>query len=275
MRRPSTSTRSARNWCASKAGSPPRPSTRSSATPTRSRAWPARWATSPPPPWPTSWKTCSIACAARPASFDRSVADLVLQAVDALGGHVKAANTSAPFPDSSALKTQLQARIAAMQPGAPSAAGERPHPGPAAGVSRAARVRPPAPLAGHPAGGHPLGAARRARLPRVQAALLAGQPLPLHALARRGEGGPAGGRHLRRRAGDAPRTKRPSRKTVSQVADVELVVDGPGGQRAAGARARGAPGPPSPRRGWWARSRRAPCACAPSCSTSSSTWPAS
>lgn len=52
-----------------------------------------------------------------PARLDRTVADLVLQAVDALGGHVKAANTSAPFPDSTALLTQLKALTASLQPG--------------------------------------------------------------------------------------------------------------------------------------------------------------
>lgn len=63
-----------------------------------------------------------------PGRFDRSVADLVLQAVDALGGHVKAANASAPFPDSSALKTQLQALTASM--GSPQAPESAPTPAP-------------------------------------------------------------------------------------------------------------------------------------------------
>ena len=65
-----------------------------------------------------------------PSSFDRGVADLVLQAVDALGGHVKAANASAPFPDSSALKTLLQARTASMKPGSPQPVASAPTPAP-------------------------------------------------------------------------------------------------------------------------------------------------
>ena len=50
-----------------------------------------------------------------PARLDRSVADQVLQVVDALGGHVKAANANAPFPDSSLLITQLKALTASLE----------------------------------------------------------------------------------------------------------------------------------------------------------------
>ena len=52
-----------------------------------------------------------------PARLDRSVADQVLLAVDALGGHVKAANARAPFPDSSMLIAQLKALSASLDPG--------------------------------------------------------------------------------------------------------------------------------------------------------------
>lgn len=52
-----------------------------------------------------------------PARFDRQVADLVLQAVDALSGHVKAANAGKPFPDSSALINQLKELTGSMRPG--------------------------------------------------------------------------------------------------------------------------------------------------------------
>ena len=52
-----------------------------------------------------------------PARFDRQVADLVLQAVDALGGHVKAANAGKPFPDSSGLISQLKELTVSMRPG--------------------------------------------------------------------------------------------------------------------------------------------------------------
>lgn len=52
-----------------------------------------------------------------PARFDRSVADLVLQAVDALGGHVKAANASQPFPDNAPLIAQLKELTNSMRPG--------------------------------------------------------------------------------------------------------------------------------------------------------------
>ncbi len=52
-----------------------------------------------------------------PALFDRSVADLVLQAVDALGGHVKAANANKPFPENTALIAQLKDLTQSMRPG--------------------------------------------------------------------------------------------------------------------------------------------------------------
>ncbi|MFO0596488.1 MAG: chemotaxis protein CheA [Myxococcaceae bacterium] len=52
-----------------------------------------------------------------PAKFDRTVADLVLQAVDALSSHVKAAAAGQPFPDVSALIGQLVTTAQAMRPG--------------------------------------------------------------------------------------------------------------------------------------------------------------
>lgn len=52
-----------------------------------------------------------------PARFDRGVADLVLQAVDALTGHVKAAAARTPFPDATALMAQLEAATGSMRPG--------------------------------------------------------------------------------------------------------------------------------------------------------------
>lgn len=52
-----------------------------------------------------------------PSRLDRSVADVVLQAVDALGGHVKAANAGKPFPDSTALSAQLKELTASIKPG--------------------------------------------------------------------------------------------------------------------------------------------------------------
>ncbi len=52
-----------------------------------------------------------------PARLDRAVADVVLQAVDALGGHVKAANAGKPFPDSAALIAQLKELTHSIRPG--------------------------------------------------------------------------------------------------------------------------------------------------------------
>ena len=52
-----------------------------------------------------------------PYRFDRSVADLVLQAVDALTVHVKAASTTGPFPDNAALIAQLITATQSMRPG--------------------------------------------------------------------------------------------------------------------------------------------------------------
>lgn len=52
-----------------------------------------------------------------PNRFDRQVADLVLQAVDALGAHVKAAAAGEPFPDASALTQQLETVASSMRPG--------------------------------------------------------------------------------------------------------------------------------------------------------------
>lgn len=52
-----------------------------------------------------------------PQRFDRAVADLVLQAVDALTGHVKAVAAAQPFPDASALIAQLIAATQSMRPG--------------------------------------------------------------------------------------------------------------------------------------------------------------
>lgn len=53
-----------------------------------------------------------------PSRFDRSVADGVLQAVDALSGHVKAIVQKAPYPDSTVLSNQLRALTQASRPGA-------------------------------------------------------------------------------------------------------------------------------------------------------------
>lgn len=52
-----------------------------------------------------------------PHRFDRTVADLVLQAVDALGSHVKAAAAGEPFPDVGALISQLMTVTQSMRPG--------------------------------------------------------------------------------------------------------------------------------------------------------------
>ncbi|MFZ5442195.1 MAG: chemotaxis protein CheW [Myxococcota bacterium] len=52
-----------------------------------------------------------------PYRFDRTVADLVLQAVDALGSHVKAAQAGQPFPDVAPLISQLMAVTQSMRPG--------------------------------------------------------------------------------------------------------------------------------------------------------------
>lgn len=52
-----------------------------------------------------------------PHRFDRFIADLVLQAVDALSSHVKAASEGTPFPDSSALVRQLMSAAEATRPG--------------------------------------------------------------------------------------------------------------------------------------------------------------
>jgi two-component system chemotaxis sensor kinase CheA len=53
----------------------------------------------------------------KPTSFDRAVADLVLQSVDALGSHVKAAQASQPFPDHSALQEALKTLTGSMKSG--------------------------------------------------------------------------------------------------------------------------------------------------------------
>ena len=52
-----------------------------------------------------------------PHRFDRLVADLVLQAVDALAEHVKAASAGTAFPDATALTQQLKTAAEAMRPG--------------------------------------------------------------------------------------------------------------------------------------------------------------
>lgn len=52
-----------------------------------------------------------------PHRFDRTVADLVLQAVDALTAHVKAAEAGQPFPDSIEVSRQLELAALSMQPG--------------------------------------------------------------------------------------------------------------------------------------------------------------
>lgn len=52
-----------------------------------------------------------------PYRFDRTVADLVLQAIDALTAHVKAASTAGPFPDNVALIAQLVTAAQSMRPG--------------------------------------------------------------------------------------------------------------------------------------------------------------
>ena len=65
-----------------------------------------------------------------PSRLDRGVADLVLQSVDALGGHVKAANAKASFPDSSVLIEQLRALTASMKEGSGPALGETVAPAP-------------------------------------------------------------------------------------------------------------------------------------------------
>jgi two-component system chemotaxis sensor kinase CheA len=53
----------------------------------------------------------------KPSTFDRAVADLVLQGVDALSAHVKTAAASQPFPDSSSLKASLQLMTASIKAG--------------------------------------------------------------------------------------------------------------------------------------------------------------
>ncbi len=52
-----------------------------------------------------------------PGRFDRSIADVVLQAIDALSGHVKAAAAGAPFPDASVVIGQLEAVTQSLRPG--------------------------------------------------------------------------------------------------------------------------------------------------------------
>lgn len=53
----------------------------------------------------------------KPQSFERTVADLVLQSVDALTSHVKAAQAGQPFPDHTPLREALQTLTASMQSG--------------------------------------------------------------------------------------------------------------------------------------------------------------
>ncbi|HEY1089077.1 MAG TPA: chemotaxis protein CheA, partial [Archangium sp.] len=53
----------------------------------------------------------------KPQSFERTVADLVLQSVDALTSHVKAAQAGQPFPDHTPLREALQSLTASMQSG--------------------------------------------------------------------------------------------------------------------------------------------------------------
>lgn len=52
-----------------------------------------------------------------PWRFDAGIADFVLQAVDALQAHVKAAAARADFPDSAALAMQLETLAASIRPG--------------------------------------------------------------------------------------------------------------------------------------------------------------
>ncbi len=52
-----------------------------------------------------------------PHRFDRLVADLVLQAVDALSSHVRAAQDAAPFPEAGALTQSLEAAARSLRPG--------------------------------------------------------------------------------------------------------------------------------------------------------------
>ncbi|MBL8915661.1 MAG: chemotaxis protein CheA [Archangium sp.] len=52
-----------------------------------------------------------------PTRFDRGVADLVLQACDALTAHVKAVAAGQPFPDAAPLMAQLVAATQSMRPG--------------------------------------------------------------------------------------------------------------------------------------------------------------
>ncbi|MFT3711558.1 MAG: chemotaxis protein CheA [Archangium sp.] len=52
-----------------------------------------------------------------PMRFDRTVADLVLQSVDALSSHVKAVAAGQPFPDAAALISQLVTVTQSMRPG--------------------------------------------------------------------------------------------------------------------------------------------------------------
>ncbi|PZR11056.1 MAG: chemotaxis protein CheA [Archangium gephyra] len=54
---------------------------------------------------------------AAPYRFDRTTADLVLHGVDALTAHVKAASAGQPFPDSSAIARQLELAALSLQPG--------------------------------------------------------------------------------------------------------------------------------------------------------------
>jgi two-component system chemotaxis sensor kinase CheA len=52
-----------------------------------------------------------------PWRFDAGIADFVLQAVDALQAHVKAAAARAPFPETGALAMQLETLAASIRPG--------------------------------------------------------------------------------------------------------------------------------------------------------------
>lgn len=61
-----------------------------------------------------------------PSRFDGRIADAVLQAVDALGGHVKAVSAKAPFPDPTPLLLQLQTLTQSLRGEEPNAAGAPP-----------------------------------------------------------------------------------------------------------------------------------------------------
>jgi two-component system chemotaxis sensor kinase CheA len=78
---------------------------------------------------------------ATPASFDKALADLVLQAIDALQGHVRAVASGTPMADVAALVARLSATMAGLGPRSPAPSAPPPEPAPTAPSADAQQPR--------------------------------------------------------------------------------------------------------------------------------------